>query len=147
MGPRGYKEHHVEIKLKAPSIKGPAEWFTGDVYIDPIARGEEPARIQVVAVHFTPGARTAWHSHGLGQTLYVTEGVGLVQSRGEAVVKIRAGDTVTAPPGEEHWHGATDDHFMSHLSMTENAPDRPDVWGDHVSDDEYREAQRSPGAP
>jgi quercetin dioxygenase-like cupin family protein len=144
---RGDEEHQVEIKPKAPSIKGPAEWFTGDVYIDPIARGEEPARIQVVAVHFTPGARTAWHSHGLGQTLYVTEGIGLVQSRGDAVVEIRAGDVVTAPPGEEHWHGAAEHHFMTHLSMTENAPDRPDVWGAHVSDDEYRNAQPPQEAP
>jgi quercetin dioxygenase-like cupin family protein len=127
----------VDIVPRQQSIKGPAEWFTGDVYIDPIARGQDPSRIQVNAVHFTPGARTAWHSHGLGQTLYVTEGTGRVQSRGDAMREIRAGDIVLTPPGEEHWHGASPDGFMTHLSMTENSPDRQDHWGEHVSDAEY----------
>jgi quercetin dioxygenase-like cupin family protein len=127
----------MQIYPQQPSIKGPAEWFTGDVYIDLIARGEPPARIQVGTVHFTPGARSAWHSHGLGQTLYVTEGVGLVQGRGEDIQQIRAGDIVHTPADEEHWHGAAPDHFMTHISMTENAPERPDHWGDHVTDTEY----------
>ena len=127
----------MEIVPKQPSTKGPAERFTGDVYIDQIARGREPSRIQISAVHFTPGARTAWHSHGLGQTLYVTEGTGRIQSRGEQVHEIRAGDIVHTPSGEEHWHGAAPDQFMTHLSMTENAPDRSDRWGEHVSDTEY----------
>ena len=87
----------MQIIPKQPSLKGPPERFTGDVYIDPVARGEEPSRIQVNAVHFTPGARTAWHSHGLGQTLYVTEGVGRIQSRGDDVHEIRAGDVVSTP--------------------------------------------------
>jgi quercetin dioxygenase-like cupin family protein len=131
----------VQIVPKQPSVKGPPEWFTGDVFIDPIARGQEPSRIQVSAVHFTPGARSAWHSHGLGQTLYVTEGVGLIQSRGEEIHEIRSGDIIYAPSGEEHWHGGAPDHFMTHLSMTENAPDQPDHWGDHVTDAEYRGEQ------
>ena len=124
----------MEIVAKQPSIKGPAEWFTGEVWIDGIARGQEPSRLNVGAVRFSPGARTAWHSHHLGQTLYVTEGRGLVQSRGQKIVEIRPGDVVHTPDGEEHWHGAAPDHFMTHLSMTEGAP----RWGAHVSDTEYR---------
>jgi quercetin dioxygenase-like cupin family protein len=88
----------VPIQPKPPTAKGPAEWFTGDVFIDAIVRGEEPSRVRVSAVRFTPGARTAWHSHPVGQTLYVTEGRGLVQSRGGAIEEIRAGDIVSAPP-------------------------------------------------
>ena len=130
----------MQIIPKQPSIVGPAERFTGDVYIDPVARGEEPSRIQVNAVHFTPGARTAWHSHGLGQTLYVTEGVGRIQSRGDDVHEIRAGDVVSTPSGEEHWHGAAPDHFMTHLSLTESAPGSRDHWGEHVTDGEYKAA-------
>jgi quercetin dioxygenase-like cupin family protein len=127
----------VQIVPRQPSIKGPPELFTGDVYIDPIANGQEPSRIQVNAVRFTPGARTAWHSHGLGQTLYVTEGVGRMQSRGDELREIRAGDIVYTPSGEEHWHGAAPDRFMTHVSMTESAADRSDHWGEHVSDAEY----------
>jgi len=123
----------MDVVPKPPSLKGPAEWFTGDVWIDPIARGEPPARINVSAVRFNPGARTAWHSHDLGQTLYVTDGKGLVQARGQQVVEIRAGDIVVTPDGEEHWHGAAPDHFMTHLSMTEGDPH----WGPHVDDAEY----------
>ena len=124
----------MEIQSKKPSVKGPAEWFTGDVWMDRIAQGQEPSRLTVIAVHFTPGARTAWHSHGLGQTLYVTEGEGLVQSRGEPIVTIRPGDVAHTPAGEWHWHGATPDRFMTHLSMTEGEA----AWGDHVTDVEYR---------
>ena len=127
----------MEMMPRQPSIKGPAEWFTGDVYIQPIANGVDPSRIQVNAVHFTPGARTAWHAHGLGQTLWVTEGVGRIQSRGEQVHEIRAGDILYTPAGEEHWHGAAPDGFMTHISMTERTSDRPDEWGDRVSDAEY----------
>jgi quercetin dioxygenase-like cupin family protein len=127
----------MQILPRQPSIKGPDEMFTGDVYLDPIARGQEPSRIQVNAVHFTPGARTAWHSHGSGQTLYVIEGVGLVQTRGEERCDIRAGDLVHTPADEEHWHGAAPDHFMTHLSMTERVPDHPDHWGAHVTDAQY----------
>ncbi len=131
----------MEVVPKQPSVKGPPEWFTGDVYLDVIARGEEPSRVRVNAVHFTPGARTAWHSHALGQTLYVTEGVGLVQSRGEAIVTIRPGDIVHAHADEVHWHGATPDHFMTHLSVTEGvgAGEKPEThWQTHVTEAEYR---------
>ena len=128
----------MQIVPRPPSMKGPAQWFTGDVYIDPIARGEEPSRLQVNAVRFTPGARTAWHSHGSGQTLWVTDGFGHIQTRGEPVLEIRAGDVVHTPSGEEHWHGAAPENFMTHISMTETMPDKPDWWGAHVSDDEYQ---------
>lgn len=124
----------MEILPKQASLKGPREWFTGDVWIDAIARGEHPSRINVSAVRFSPGARTAWHSHALGQTLYVTEGRGLVQSRGEPAVEIRPGDVIFTPDGEEHWHGATPQHFLIHLSMTEGEAQ----WGAHVSDTQYR---------
>jgi quercetin dioxygenase-like cupin family protein len=134
------KEPAMPIQPKPPTARGPAEWFTGDVWIDAIVRGEEPSRVRVSAVRFTPAARTAWHAHAVGQTLYVTEGRGLVQARGGAVEALRAGDLVATPPGEWHWHGAAPDHFMSHLSITEavGGDERPEVdWGEHVTDDEY----------
>jgi quercetin dioxygenase-like cupin family protein len=98
----------VQIEPKPATAKGPADWFTGDVYMDPIARGEEPSRVRVMAVRFTPAARTAWHSHAVGQTLYVTEGRGLIQARDGEISEIRAGDIITTPSGEAHWHGAAD---------------------------------------
>jgi quercetin dioxygenase-like cupin family protein/transcriptional regulator with XRE-family HTH domain len=134
-------ERTVDITPKPPTAKGPAEWFTGDVFIDGIVRGEEPSHVRVSAVRFTPSARTAWHSHAVGQTLYVTDGRGLVQSRGGEVAEIRAGDIVRTPADEWHWHGAAPDHFMTHLSITEAVPGetRPEAdWGEHVTDDEYR---------
>ncbi len=129
----------MEILPKQATAKGPAEWFTGDVWIDAIARGEEPSRVRVSAVRFSPSARTAWHSHAVGQTLYVTEGRGLVQSRGGGVTEIRPGDIIRTPPGEWHWHGSAPGHFMTHLSITEAPGDtRPEAdWGEHVTDDEY----------
>jgi quercetin dioxygenase-like cupin family protein len=123
----------MEVQPKKATAKGPAEWFTGDVWIDPIARGPAPSRLAVSAVHFTPGARTAWHAHSLGQTLYVTEGEGLIQSRGESIVSIRSGNTIHTPAEEWHWHGATPDHFMAHLTITEGDAQ----WGEHVTDAEY----------
>jgi quercetin dioxygenase-like cupin family protein len=130
----------VPIQPKQPTVKGSAEWFTGDVFIDAIVRGEELSRVRVSAVRFTPSARTAWHSHAVGQTLYVTEGKGLVQSRGGDIEEIRAGDVTYTPADEWHWHGAAPDHFMTHLSITEAVPGdvRPEVeWGEHVTADEY----------
>jgi quercetin dioxygenase-like cupin family protein len=136
----------MEILPEQPSTKGPARMFTGDVWFDVIAKGEEPSRMRVNVVRFAPGARTAWHSHAMGQTLHVTEGVGLVQSRGGDVIEIRPGDTIFTPPGEWHWHGAAADHFMTHLAMWEgpgedNGPESD--WGDHVTDEEYDTAPRS----
>ena len=124
----------MEIQPKRPSSKGPAERFTGDVWVDSIAQGTAPSRLSVGIVHFTPGARSAWHSHTLGQTLYVLEGEGRVQSRGEPIVTIRAGNVVWTPADEWHWHGAAPDHFMAHMSMTEGSAE----WGDHVTDAEYK---------
>ena len=127
---------------KQPSAKGPAEMFTGDVYFDVVYKGDEPSRMRVNVVRFAPCARTAWHTHAMGQTLHVTDGVGLVQSRGRDVVVMQPGDTVYTPPGEWHWHGAAPEHFMTHLAMWEG-PDpgsgQPETeWGDHVTDDEYQ---------
>ena len=123
----------MEVQPRPPSVKGPADWFTGDVFIDAIAQGHGASPLMVAAVHFTPGARTAWHAHSLGQTLCVTEGEGRVQSRGESMVTIRPGDVVFTPGEEWHWHGAAPDHFMTHLAVTEGDAS----WGDHVSDSEY----------
>jgi quercetin dioxygenase-like cupin family protein len=130
----------VEIQAKQPTAMGPAEWFTGGVWIDAIARGEGPSRVRVSAVRFSPSARTAWHSHAVGQILYVTEGRGLAQSRGGDIAEIRAGDIIYTPADEWHWHGAAPEHFMTHLSVTEAVPgdQRPEAeWGEHVTDDEY----------
>jgi quercetin dioxygenase-like cupin family protein len=132
----------VQIEPKPPTAKGPDAMFTGDVFLDSVVQGKEPSRVRVNAVRFTPGARTAWHSHAMGQTLYVTEGRGLVQARGGSVSEIRPGDVISTPSGEWHWHGAAPDHYMTHLSITEGvAPDDSQAessWGEHVSDDEYR---------
>ncbi len=122
----------MEQQPKQPTTKGPAEWFSGDVWIDPVTQGEPPSRLNIAAVHFSPGARTAWHSHEGGQTLYVIEGRGLVRSRGGQTIDIRAGDVIYTPSGEEHWHGATTQHFMTHLSITEGTAN----WGAQVTDSE-----------
>jgi len=117
---------------------GPSDWFTGAVYIDAVASPSEGSRVQAASVHFTPGARTAWHTHPNGQTIYVTEGAGRCQSRGGAVETIRAGDRVFFAPGEEHWHGATPDRFMTHIAIQEVGDDgNPAAWGEHVTDEEY----------
>ena len=117
---------------------GPGDWFTGDVYIDAVAAPSNGSRIAAASVHFTPGARTAWHTHPNGQTLYVTEGVGLAQRRGGPIEVIRPGDRVFFEPGENHWHGAAPDRFMTHLAM-QQVDDQGNAanWGDHVSDEEY----------
>jgi len=132
----------VELQHVHPTVKTPAEWFTGDVYMTPIYRGTEPSRMSVSLVRFTPGAHTNWHRHAVGQTLHVTEGVGLVGTRDGLVVRVRAGDTVICPPEEEHWHGAAADTFMSHLALLENLPDGadPTTWLEPLPDDEYRRA-------
>lgn len=121
--------------------KGNADWFTGEVYIDAVASAPAPARTQANFVHFAPGARTAWHTHPLGQTIYVTEGVGRCQRRGGPVEKIEPGDRVFFEPDEDHWHGADPSRFMVHLAINEVDADHPAVeWGEHVSDAEYSEA-------
>jgi quercetin dioxygenase-like cupin family protein len=123
------------------TAKGPAEWFTGDVYIDAVAAPPAPARVQANLVHFTPGARTAWHTHPLGQTIYVTEGIGLCQCRGSSIQVIHPGDRVLFEPDEDHWHGAAPNRFMVHLAVNEADEDHAAVhWGEKVTDDEYRAA-------
>jgi quercetin dioxygenase-like cupin family protein len=117
---------------------GPAEWFTGSVYIDAVAAPSAGSRLNASSVHFTPGARTAWHTHPNGQTIYVTEGLGRCQRRGGPLEVIHPGDRVFFEPGEDHWHGAAPNRFMTHLTMLEvddegNAAN----WGDQVADDDY----------
>jgi quercetin dioxygenase-like cupin family protein len=117
---------------------GPGDWFTGAVYIDPVATPSEQSRLSVSSVHFTPGARTAWHTHPNGQTIYVIEGVGFASRRGGPIEEIRPGDRVFFEPGEEHWHGATPTRFMTHLAIAV-ADEQGNVaaWGAHVTDEEY----------
>ena len=117
---------------------GPADWFTGTVYIDAVAAPSAGSRLSASSVHFTPRARTAWHTHPNGQTIYVTEGVGLCQRRGGPVEVIRPGDRVFFEPGEEHWHGATPNRVMTHLAMLEVDENGNNAsWGAHVTDEEY----------
>jgi quercetin dioxygenase-like cupin family protein len=118
--------------------KGPAECFTGDVYIDSVAGPAARSRMLASLVHFMPGARTAWHSHPLGQSLFVTEGIGLCQRRGGPVEVIRPGDRVYIQPDEEYWHGATPTRLMIHLALNEVDDEPVPVhWREHVTDDEY----------
>jgi quercetin dioxygenase-like cupin family protein len=120
---------------------GPADWFTGSVYIDTVAAPSGPSRVASALVHFTPGARTAWHTHPNGQTIRVTEGVGLCRRRGGPVEVIRPGDRVFFEPSEEHWHGAAPTRFMAHIAIQQADDDGNTVtWGEHVTDEEYAEA-------
>ena len=118
--------------------KGPADWFTGDVYIDTIASPSERSRIGAAVVHFTPGARTAWHTHPHGQTIFVTEGVGLCHREGGPIEEIRPGDRVFFEPGENHWHGAAPNRLMVHVAIQEaDDSGSPVTWGEHVTDETY----------
>jgi quercetin dioxygenase-like cupin family protein len=117
---------------------GPSDWFTGAVYLDPVAAPSGASRLSATSVHFTPGARTAWHTHPNGQTIYVLEGVGLAQRRGGPIEVIRPGDRVFFEPGEDHWHGASPTRFMTHLAMLVVDEDgNAAAWSDHVTDEEY----------
>jgi quercetin dioxygenase-like cupin family protein len=123
------------------TTSGPADWFTGTVYIDAVAAPSGDSRVSASSVHFTPGARTAWHKHPNGQTIWVTEGIGLAQSRGGPIEVIRPGDRVFFEPGEEHWHGAAPNRFMIHLAVMDvDDGGSAAVWGEHVTDDEYAAA-------
>jgi quercetin dioxygenase-like cupin family protein len=123
---------------------GPHEWFTGTVHIDTVAAPEGSSRVSALSVHFTPGARTAWHTHPNGQTIWVTEGVGRCQRRGGEIEVIRPGDRGFFEPGEEHWHGASPERFMTHVAMLDvDEEGNPATWGDHVSDEEYEAAPAS----
>lgn len=120
-----------------PTKKASSNWFTGTVWQDPIVEAPEPARIRALNVSFEPGARTAWHTHPLGQTLYVVTGNGLVGLRNEAPKIIKAGDTVWIPPGEEHWHGASASNAMTHIAIQEALDGRVADWLEQVSDYDY----------
>jgi quercetin dioxygenase-like cupin family protein len=124
------------------SSAGPSDWFTGPVYIDPVAAASGPSHLAAASVHFTPKARTAWHTHPNGQTIYVTEGIGLCQRQGGPIEVIHAGDRVFFEPGENHWHGAAPNRFMTHLAMQQVDDQGSAVtWGRHVTDDEYNAAR------
>ena len=121
-----------------PTRKASSEYFTGNVWQDPIIEADEPARVRALRVSFEPGARTAWHTHPLGQTLYVISGVGLTGLRNEAPQLIKTGDTVWIPPGEEHWHGASATNSMTHIAIQEALNGSVAEWLDKVSDGEYQ---------
>jgi quercetin dioxygenase-like cupin family protein len=121
--------------------KGPADWFSGDVYIDTIRNPDEQTKIGAANVHFTPGAHTAWHTHPKGQTLFVLEGVGLCQREDGPIEVIRSGDVVYFEPNENHWHGATKDRLMVHIAIQEvDDQDQVVTWGKHLTDEEYAQA-------
>jgi len=120
------------------TTRGPADWFTGHVYIDTVAAPAASARAAAALVHFTPGAHTAWHTHPHGQTIFVTEGVGLCQRQGGPIEVIRPGDRVFFEPGENHWHGAAPNRFMTHIAIQEaDESGSPVSWGDPVDDATY----------
>jgi quercetin dioxygenase-like cupin family protein len=137
----------MEIKRSGTqsSARGPVETFTGSVRIDPLFNPGEPARTMGVSVTFEPGARSAWHTHPLGQTLIVTAGCGLVQSVGGPVEVIRAGDVVSCPPREKHWHGATSTTAMTHIAIVEQLDGKGVDWLEKVTEDEYKAANASAG--
>jgi quercetin dioxygenase-like cupin family protein len=130
----------MEIKRNGsrPSSRGSAEYFTGAVRIDPLFEAPEPARVRGASVTFEPGARTAWHTHPLGQTLIVTSGCGWAQREGERIEEIRPGDVVWFGPGERHWHGATASTGMTHIAIQEALDGSHVEWMEHVTDAQYR---------
>ena len=125
-----------------PSGKGPADWFTATVRIDPLFPVAEPSRVAANAVTFEPGARTAWHTHPLGQMLIITAGRGLVQREGGPVEEVRPGDVVRFAPGEKHWHGAGPSTAMTHIAIQESLDGKAVDWMEHVSDQQYGEGAR-----
>src|SRR5690349_5051099 len=139
---RGQQRRTTTMEIRRsgsqPSGKGPAEYFTGTVRVDPLFSPPDPARVAGALATFEPGARTAWHTHPLGQTLIVTTGLGWVQREGGPVEEIRPGDVVWFSPGEKHWHGATPTTAMSHIAIQEKLNDSPVDWMEHVSDAQYR---------
>jgi quercetin dioxygenase-like cupin family protein len=130
---------HMDIKRSGsqPSTKGPTEWFTGTVRIDPLFDAPVPARVGGASVTFEPGARTAWHTHPLGQTLIITAGVGRAQRWGGPVEEIRPGDVLWFPPGEKHWHGASPSTAMTHIAVQEKLDGKAVEWMEHVSSEQY----------
>jgi quercetin dioxygenase-like cupin family protein len=129
-------------KNSVETMAGPSEWFTGAVYVDAVATPLGRSRVSASSVHFTPGARTAWHTHPHGQTIFVTEGIGLAQRRGGQAEVIRPGDRVFFEPGEDHWHGAARNRFMTHLALLDVDDEGNNAtWGEHVTDEAYNAAQ------
>ncbi len=134
----------MELIAPTNTVRAPAPSFVGDVYVTPIKKATPPSRLIASMVRFTPDARTNWHSHAVGQTLYITEGVGLLVNRDGTVLHVRAGDTVWTPPGEEHWHGAPINNLMCHVAMLEGIENGDGTtWLEPVSDEEYRAANAS----
>ena len=129
----------MEIKRNGsrPSGKGPEAWFTGSVRVDPLFQADAPARVSSASVTFEPGARTAWHTHPLGQTLIVTSGFGWAQREGGPIEEIQPGDVVWFPPGEKHWHGATATNAMTHIAIQEQLDGKAVDWMEKVSDEQY----------
>lgn len=121
-----------------PSGRGPADWFTGTVRIDPLAQAAAPGRVVAASVTFEPGARTAWHTHPLGQTLIVTSGAGRAQRWGGPIEEIRPGDVVWFPAGEKHWHGATATAALTHIAVQEQLDGKAVDWLEHVTDEQYQ---------
>jgi quercetin dioxygenase-like cupin family protein len=120
------------------AVGGPAEWFTGAVWLEPLVEPTESSRLRATRVYFSPGARTAWHAHSTGQTLHVTAGIARVQSEGGPIHELGPGDTITFGPGERHWHGATSDRPMVHLALQYAEPGTPAAdWQEHVTDEQY----------
>ena len=127
----------IHSAIDRPSRKGPADYFTGTVWLDPIIEAPAPARVRALRVSFEPGARTAWHTHPLGQTLHVLSGIGRVQAKGGPVREIRPGDTVWIPPDEVHWHGAGPEHAMVHLAFQEALDGKHVAWLEQVTEADY----------
>jgi quercetin dioxygenase-like cupin family protein len=138
--PRRTAAMDIEIKRSGSeaSRKGPAEWFTGTVRVDPLFQAPDPARVSGGHVTFEPGARTAWHTHPLGQTLIITSGLGWVQREGGPVQEVRPGDVVWFPPGLKHWHGASATSAMTHIAIQESLNGKNVDWLEHVTDEQYR---------
>ncbi|MGC0334156.1 quercetin dioxygenase-like cupin family protein [Streptomyces sp. SAI-170] len=137
----------MEFAPQQSTSKAPAEWFTGDVWWDVVHAGQAPSRMRVNLVRFSPGARTNWHTHALGQALYVVSGVALVGTRDGRILQARPGETVSCPPGEEHWHGAAPDRFMEHLAMWETLEDgTPETtWAEPVTHEQYGRPRTTAG--
>jgi quercetin dioxygenase-like cupin family protein len=135
---KGVQKIDVKRSGSQPSSKGPTEYFTGTVRIDPLFQANDPARALGVSVTFEPGARTAWHTHPLGQTLIVTAGCGLAQRWGGPIEQIRPGDVIWFPPGEKHWHGATATTAMTHIAIAEQLDGKAADWMEKVSDEQYQ---------
>jgi quercetin dioxygenase-like cupin family protein len=135
---QGQGELRISRPGSQPSARGPVEWFTGSVRVDPMFPPMAPSRVSGGLVTFEPGARSAWHTHPVGQILIVTEGVGWIQREGRPVEEIRPGDVVQIPPGVRHWHGAAATTGMTHISLTEEVDGRNATWMEKVTDDQYR---------